>query len=274
MELLQDIYIIWLYIIGTCLGSFLFCAVFRSYSGEEFVWTPSHCETCGTRLKALDLIPVFSWIYLRGRCRYCNTKIPVHSTVVEILTGLTLGILGKYIIFYDFALLSWMRCVLIILICVSAVTDIVNGEVPYTLQICMGITSIIAVISPRNPRTNLPSFSEVDPLIYLNAVVAVVVYCIALAVSYICSKYIGQGDVMIFTSIGLSFSIWSAMITMILSCSLALAMYLIRGRRSTLVRANIEDMLPGEGIRLVPFIWVTILFVCIIQPRIDYTFIL
>lgn len=272
MLFIKEIYIIWLYFVGTCLGSFLYCAVSRTYDGKEFVKTPSHCDNCGHKLSPLELIPVFSYIYLRGKCKHCSCSIPIYSTLVEILTGITLSTLGIYIVEYHFALLSWTRCIIIIFILISAVTDMVNGEVPYTLQVCMVIISSISVISPRDYRTNLPKFSEVDPLIYLNIPVAWIIFGIAILASCIFYKYIGQGDIIIFTSIGLCLSFWSAVIAVTFSCLLALLFYLARGSKSSLIRTDVEEMSPGYGIRLVPFIFVTSLIVLILQPSIDYVF--
>ena len=62
-------------VFGAVLGSFLNCAAWRIAHGESFVKGRSHCTSCGHVLGFLDLIPVFSWIFLGGRCRYCKTKI-------------------------------------------------------------------------------------------------------------------------------------------------------------------------------------------------------
>ena len=64
---------------------------------ESIVSPPSHCPGCDTRLKAIDLVPVLSWVFLQGRCRYCGEKISPRYAVVEILCGLLfLGVYMRY----------------------------------------------------------------------------------------------------------------------------------------------------------------------------------
>jgi len=54
---------------------------------------PSHCSACGRRLAIRDLVPVFSYLLLRGRCRYCGTRLPVRLALVELGTGVLFGYL-------------------------------------------------------------------------------------------------------------------------------------------------------------------------------------
>ena len=58
------------FILGCCLGSFADCAAGRLLSGESVVAGRSHCDHCGHVLGVLDLIPLFSWLLLKGHCRY------------------------------------------------------------------------------------------------------------------------------------------------------------------------------------------------------------
>jgi len=69
-------------------GSFLNVCISRIPEEESVIFPPSHCPKCKAKLKARDLIPVLSYLLLRGRCRYCNEKISVRYPVVEALTAL------------------------------------------------------------------------------------------------------------------------------------------------------------------------------------------
>lgn len=75
-------------VLGAVMGSFLNCAAWRIAHGESFIKGRSHCTVCGHELKALDLIPIFSWIFLRGKCRYCKTAIPLRYPASEALFSL------------------------------------------------------------------------------------------------------------------------------------------------------------------------------------------
>ena len=62
-------------VIGAVLGSFLNCTAWRIAHEESFVKGRSRCPACGHPLGALDLVPIFSWLFLRGKCRYCGKRI-------------------------------------------------------------------------------------------------------------------------------------------------------------------------------------------------------
>jgi len=75
-------------LLGLAVGSFLNVCIYRIPAGESIVAPPSHCPVCQTRLKAPDLIPVLSYIFLKGRCRYCQTPISPRYALVEALTAI------------------------------------------------------------------------------------------------------------------------------------------------------------------------------------------
>ncbi|MCR5664861.1 MAG: prepilin peptidase [Oscillospiraceae bacterium] len=84
-------------LLGAAMGSFLNCASWRIAHGESFLKGRSRCPSCGHALGALDLIPVFSWLLLRGRCRWCREKISPRYLVTELLfAALTVGCLLRF----------------------------------------------------------------------------------------------------------------------------------------------------------------------------------
>ena len=74
---------------GACIYSFLNVVVYRLPRHMQFMEGKSMCPTCKHELAAKDLIPIFSWISLKGRCRYCGCRISVRYTVVEVIGGIT-----------------------------------------------------------------------------------------------------------------------------------------------------------------------------------------
>ena len=73
--------------LGLVFGSFLTVAVHRIPAGESLVRPRSRCPSCGTPLRAVDNIPVLSWLMLRGRCHTCGTRISWMYPVVELACG-------------------------------------------------------------------------------------------------------------------------------------------------------------------------------------------
>lgn len=63
---------LFMFVFGICIGSFLNVVILRLPRGESLIKRSSHCMTCGTKIRAIDLIPVFSWIFLRGKCHSCR----------------------------------------------------------------------------------------------------------------------------------------------------------------------------------------------------------
>ena len=75
-------------VFGLIFGSFLNVVIYRLKTGEPLGFSRSFCPECRAKLKWFDLIPLFSFIFLRGRCRYCQKKISWQYPIVEILSGL------------------------------------------------------------------------------------------------------------------------------------------------------------------------------------------
>ncbi len=77
---------------GSLLGSFTNVVILRMGQGRSVVFPPSACPACSHQLHAKDLVPVLSWLTLRGRCRYCSASISWQYPLVEALCALTVGI--------------------------------------------------------------------------------------------------------------------------------------------------------------------------------------
>ena len=78
---------IWSFVVGCCIGSFLNVVALRLQREEDFIRGHSHCVECLHELSWKDLIPVLSWIWLRGKCRYCGRDILSRYWVVEVVSG-------------------------------------------------------------------------------------------------------------------------------------------------------------------------------------------
>src|SRR5690606_10396988 len=81
-------------VMGLLIGSFLTVVVDRVPRGASIVAPPSACGACGHRLTAPDLVPIGSWVALRGRCRHCGAAIGIEPIVVELATATLFVLFG------------------------------------------------------------------------------------------------------------------------------------------------------------------------------------
>lgn len=104
------------FITGLLIGSFLNVCIYRIPLKESIAYPPSHCPHCKTGLKPIDLIPVLSFLFRNGKCRYCNKKISLQYPLVELLSGIVYVFLfaefGLTMLFLKYAVL----CSLLIVI--------------------------------------------------------------------------------------------------------------------------------------------------------------
>jgi len=87
------LYEIFFFIMGTIIGSYLNVVILRTLAGESLIYPPSHCPKCSHRLAPWDLVPVLSYILLRGRCRYCGAAISIQYPLIEFITGIVFVLL-------------------------------------------------------------------------------------------------------------------------------------------------------------------------------------
>jgi len=80
------------FVVGAVVGSFLNVVIYRLPRNESIAFPPSHCPKCNHKLAPWDLIPILSYLFLEGRCRYCGEPISWQYPVVETITGLLFAV--------------------------------------------------------------------------------------------------------------------------------------------------------------------------------------
>lgn len=128
--------------LGAVLGSFANVCIWRLPRGESITWPPSHCPRCQARLKPWHLVPILSWVFLRGKCGMCGGKISVRYPVVEFITALLFAAIAYK---WGLSLLTLQYCILSLALVISVATDLSNREIPD--QISLGAALILAVIA-------------------------------------------------------------------------------------------------------------------------------
>lgn len=87
----------WICLFGLIIGSFLNVCIYRIPQNQSICYPSSHCKNCKVTLRPWDLVPILSYIVLRGKCRYCNATVSLRYPLVEFLTGIIF--VGCYLVF-------------------------------------------------------------------------------------------------------------------------------------------------------------------------------
>ncbi|MBN2414435.1 prepilin peptidase [bacterium] len=112
--------VLYVFIMGLVVGSFLNVVICRLPRGESVVFPPSHCPACDARIKLYDNIPLVSYLLLGGKCRSCRARISLRYPLVELLTALAVTALFiKYGTGWDF----WRSAVLLLFLVPVAFID-------------------------------------------------------------------------------------------------------------------------------------------------------
>lgn len=179
-------FLIFLY--GISLGSLMTVLIHRIPLKEKFAKSRSHCVACGELIEWYDLIPLFSYLRLHGRCRKCGSRISILYPSIEALNGI-----GYVLIFiaHGFSLLSIIECLLFSILVVIAIIDWRTYEIPFSLNVCIAALGILRIF------LDLPNLLE-----YLIGFCAVSGF---LAILYYATagRGIGGGDVKLMAAAGL-----------------------------------------------------------------------
>lgn len=142
-----------IFLFGICIGSFLNVVILRLPKQESLIKRSSHCMTCGAKIRACDLIPVFSWLFLKGKCHSCGEKISPRYPIVESLNGFL------YVLTFmalDLNAESIITCVMMSLLIIVALMDWDTLEIDerilaliFILSVPMAIFSDTLSISER-----------------------------------------------------------------------------------------------------------------------------
>lgn len=135
------------FVIGICVGSFLNVCIDRLPRGQSIVNPPSHCPTCGRKLKWIELIPVISYLWLRGRCRSCGTRIPRRILAVEVGTGLLFAFLGfSYGFGVEFLVLALWGGLFLVLAVIDLEHRLILNKIVYP---AIGISLLLSPFWPN-----------------------------------------------------------------------------------------------------------------------------
>ena len=220
-------------LLGLTVGSFLNVCIDRLPRDESVVSPPSHCEACQHRLGLKDLIPVFSYLRLRGRCRYCQAAVSQKLLWVEIATGLIFAFLYWHFRWSpELGIMAFYACLFIVVFIIDLERGLILNKVVYPAM-------IVALLLALVPQPWLTRWIVIDGV--ANAALGGGVgFAVFLVIAIVSRGGMGWGDVKLVALIGLVVGfplvLFSVILGAILGSIVALALMIAkkRGFRETL----------------------------------------
>lgn len=210
-------------LLGAVFGSFLNCAAWRLSHGESVLRGRSHCTSCGHVLGAGDLVPILSWLFLRGKCRYCGTKIPARYPLTEaVFALLTLLCLLRFDLSW-LCLRNWL--LLCCLFCLS-LTDLDCMIIP---DVCLIIAAAVwLVFLPLTGGWQNARGGLIAGLAFGGGLLG-----ISLLMDRILKRdSLGGGDIKLFAVLGLYLGVVGTLFMTVLACLLGLLFAMLRRGRT------------------------------------------
>ncbi|WP_262393434.1 prepilin peptidase [Sporolactobacillus inulinus] len=144
----------YIFLLGLILGSFYNVVGLRVPAGQSIITPPSHCPSCGRRLTILDLVPVFSYLFLGGKCRTCHTKISPIYPIIEAATGFLFLFSFLHATSIEQMLCGWLLVSLLIIV---LVTDLEYMLIPdKILLFFLPLFVAFRIIYPPHPWWDAP----------------------------------------------------------------------------------------------------------------------
>lgn len=237
---------IFVFLFGIVIGSFLNVCIFRIPEKESIVLPHSHCMHCGYQLRWYDLVPLFSFIFLRGRCRKCHTKLSLQYPLVEGLNG------ALYLIVFlanGWNISSIIYCLLTSALIVLSVLDWRTMEIPDGVNLFILVLGIaMTILDRQNWQEHLIGLVSVSGFL-------LVIYLVTVG------RGIGGGDIKLMAGFGLLAGWKMAVMVLLLGCILGSVVHLVR-----MAVSKVSHQL-ALGPYLAVGMWLTILWG---QPVIDW----
>ena len=219
-------------VLGACCGSFVHCVAWRMVHGGSVIKGRSYCPRCGHQLGLLDLVPVLSWLFLRGRCRHCSARVPAGYFVIEVVMAFVYVLL---LWVYGLSVQTLAYMILAGILCSMMLVDLKTYTIPnvfITSGIAVWFCSVWFMTVPADvfgPGTLLAPYLGMGFLAVLvdGIIGAVVIGGGILAISLLFDHVTGRtslggGDVKLLFMTGLFLGLFGALFALILACVIGL----------------------------------------------------
>lgn len=227
-------------LLGACLGSFINCLGWRLVHGESVLAGRSHCTHCDHVLAPLDLVPIVSWLVLRGRCRHCGVRISARYVIVEIIMAASFVVL---LAVHGFGVATLVYMVLACLLMGVALVDLDTFTIPNGFIVAGVVLWLASVWFMRVPPADIFGIGSLFaslvgrgwPAVALDGIAGAVVVGGGILVfsmvfdAIVKRSSLGGGDVKLLFMTGLFLGLAGSLFNVLLACVLGLALAFVRG---------------------------------------------
>ncbi|MEG0576386.1 MAG: prepilin peptidase [Bacilli bacterium] len=228
------LYISLFFITGAVFGSFLNVVIFRIPKKESLSFPPSHCMSCSHPLKILDLIPILSYVFLKGRCRYCHRPISIQYPLMELLTAVLFT--TSYLLF-GLKMETFILCFISLFLIPIAAIDFKHYIIPNKiLLVFFPISIIVGLLHIKYPLFFYYSIGPLDP-IFGALIGSSILFLVALLgyVMYRKNEVMGMGDVKLLIVLGMLLGFQNTLLLLGLSVvlgAIGAILLLVTGKKS------------------------------------------
>lgn len=217
--------LVFIFLFGIIIGSFLNVCILRIPKGETIVTTPSHCMSCGYHLKWYDNIPLLSYIFLRGKCRNCGEHISCQYPIIEGINGIAYVLI--FLRFGDFDYFDYRTFInagiYALLFSALLVLTVIDWR---TFEIPIGINIFIGVLGIGHIFLDLENWYAY----LIGAVTVSIPLLLILLISK--GRAIGGGDVKLMAVAGLLLGWKHILLAFVLGCIIGSIIHIIRMKAS------------------------------------------
>lgn len=204
---METYYMLVFFLFGLVFGSFYNVVGLRVPKGESIVSPPSHCTVCERRLTPIDLIPVLSYLVLKGRCRKCHTRISPMYPFMECITGL--------LFVHSYVMFGFSKELIVALFFASLLVIITVSDIAYMLIPNKIVYPAFFIF------IGLRLVSPLEPWWYA-FVGSAVGFGLLLLIAIVSKGGMGGGDIKLYAVLGLVLGIWNTLLSLFLASLIAL----------------------------------------------------
>lgn len=210
------------------IGSFLNVLIYRLPKKMSIIKKSSHCPLCGYKIKWYENIPIFSYLFLRGRCHHCQEKINIRYVIVEVL-GLLVAIVS--LIRFDLSYTSIIVTLLLEIFIAIFFIDKDELIIPDSLNIAVAVLGLLSIIMADITSLNY-EYTIDDSDKFLSLLVNIIIIGIFYIIQKIIRKpVIGGGDLKLFLGIGLFMGWQLEILGLVIACIIGAGVELIFSKK-------------------------------------------